>query len=35
MKSPKEKSIGYTVSIIIAAIIIFVVIGAISRVFIS
>ena len=35
MKSPKEKSIGYTVSIIVAAIIIFVVIGAISRVFIS
>jgi hypothetical protein len=35
MKSPKEKSIGYTIAIIIAAIIIFVVIGAISRVFIS
>jgi hypothetical protein len=35
MKSPKEKSTGYTVAIIIAAIIIFVVIGAISRVFIS
>jgi Yip1 domain len=35
MKSPKEKSIGYTVAVIIAAIIIFVVIGAISRVFIS
>jgi hypothetical protein len=34
MKSPKEKSTGYTVAIIIAAIIIFVVIGAISRVFI-
>jgi hypothetical protein len=34
MKSPKEKSIGYTIAIIIAAIIIFVVIGAISRVFI-
>jgi hypothetical protein len=35
MKAPKEKSMGYTVAIIIAAIIIFVVIGAISRVFIS
>lgn len=35
MKSPKEKSTGYTVAVIIAAIIIFVVIGAISRVFIS
>ena len=35
MKSPKEKSIGYTVAVIVAAIIIFVVIGAISRVFIS
>jgi ABC-type multidrug transport system fused ATPase/permease subunit len=35
MKSPKEKSIGYTIAIIIAAIIIFVVIGAISQVFIS
>jgi Yip1 domain len=34
MKSPKEKSTGYTVAVIIAAIIIFVVIGAISRVFI-
>ncbi len=35
MKSPKEKSMGYTVAVIIAAIVIFVVIGAISRVFIS
>ena len=35
MKSPKEKSLGYTVAVIIAAIVIFVVIGAISRVFIS
>ncbi len=35
MKSPEEKSMGYTVTIIIAAIIIFVVIGAISRVLIS
>jgi uncharacterized protein YqgC (DUF456 family) len=34
MKSPKEKSTVYTVAVIIAAIIIFVVIGAISRVFI-
>jgi hypothetical protein len=34
MKSPKEKSTGYTVAVIIAAIIIFVVIGAVSRVFI-
>jgi len=34
MKSPKEKSTGYTIAIIIAAIVIFVVIGAISRVFI-
>ena len=34
MKSPKEKSVGYTVAVIIAAIIIFVVIGASSRIFI-
>jgi hypothetical protein len=34
MKSPKEKSAGYTIAIIIAAIIIFFVIGAISRAFI-
>jgi hypothetical protein len=31
MKSPKEKSTGYTIAILIAAIIIFLVIGAISR----
>lgn len=34
MKSPIEKSAGYTVAVIIAAIVIFIVIGAISRVFI-
>jgi hypothetical protein len=31
MKSPKEKAVGYTVVVILAAIVIFVVIGAISR----
>jgi ABC-type Na+ efflux pump permease subunit len=35
MKSPKERSTGYTVAVIVAAIIIFVVIGIISRGFIS
>jgi hypothetical protein len=35
MKSPKEKSVGYTVAVIIASIVIFIVIGAVSRVFIS
>ena len=35
MKSPKEKSLGYTIAVIIAAIVIFVVISYISRVFIS
>lgn len=35
MKSPKEKSLGYTIAVIIAAIIILVVISFISRVFIS
>ena len=35
MKSPKEKSLGYTVAVIVAAIIIFVVIGIVSRAFIS
>jgi hypothetical protein len=35
MKSPKEKSTVYTIAVIIAAVVIFVVIGAISRVFIS
>jgi hypothetical protein len=34
MKSPQEKSTGYTIAVIIAAIIIFAVIGAISRAFI-
>lgn len=34
MKSPQEKSVGYTVAVIVAAIIIFVVIGASSRIFI-
>jgi Mn2+/Fe2+ NRAMP family transporter len=34
MKSPKERATGYTIAIIIAAIIIFFVIGAISRAFI-
>ncbi|MBE0583865.1 MAG: YIP1 family protein [Desulfofustis sp.] len=33
MKSPHEKSTGYTIAIIIAAIVIFIVIGVISRVF--
>jgi len=33
MKSPKEKSTGYMIAIIIAAIIIFLVVGAISRAF--
>lgn len=35
MKSPREKSTGYTVAVIVAAIIIFVVIGFISQVFVS
>jgi len=35
MKSPQEKSLGYTVAVIIAAIVIFVVIGFISRAFVS
>ncbi len=35
MKSPKEKSAGYTIAVIIAALVIFVVIGFISRAFIS
>jgi hypothetical protein len=35
MKSPKEKSVGYTVAVVIAAIIIFLVIGMVSRAFIS
>ncbi|OGP61965.1 MAG: hypothetical protein A2170_13265 [Deltaproteobacteria bacterium RBG_13_53_10] len=35
MKSPKEKSLGYTIAVIIAAIVIFGVISYISRLFIS
>ena len=35
MRSPKEKSVGYTIVVIIAAIVIFVLIGFISRAFIS
>jgi len=35
MKSPKDKSVGYTVAVIVAAIIIFLVIGMVSRAFIS
>ena len=35
MKSPQEKSFGYTIAVIIAAIVIFIVIGFISRAFIS
>jgi hypothetical protein len=35
MKSPQEKSLGYTFAIVIAAIIIFVIIGIVSRAFIS
>jgi hypothetical protein len=35
MKSPREKSVGYTVAVIIAGIIISVIIGIISRAFIS
>ncbi len=35
MKSPKEKSLGYTITVIVAAVILFVLIGWISRAFIS
>jgi len=35
MKSPQEKSLGYTATIILAAIILFAVIGVVSRAFIS
>jgi len=35
MRSPKEKSLGYTVTVIVAAVILFVLIGWISRAFIS
>ncbi len=34
MKSPKEKSMGYTIAVIVAAVVIFLVIGAVSRTFI-
>lgn len=35
MESPRERSLGYTIAVIIAAIVIFMVIGFISRAFIS
>jgi hypothetical protein len=35
MKSPREKSVGYTIAVIIAALVIFLVIGYISSAFIS
>ena len=35
MKSPKEKSLGYTVTVVVAAVILFVLISWISRAFIS
>lgn len=35
IKSPEEKSMGYTIAVVVAAVVIFVVIGVISRVFIS
>jgi type III secretory pathway component EscS len=35
MESPQEKSLGYTIAVIIAAIVIFMVVGFISRAFIS
>lgn len=35
MKSPQDKSIGYTIAVIIAAVVIFVIIGFVSRAFIS
>jgi hypothetical protein len=35
MKSPQDKSMGYTAAVIIAAIVIFIVIGLVSRIFIS
>jgi hypothetical protein len=35
MKSPQEKSVGYTIAIVIAGIVIFVIIGVISRAFVS
>lgn len=35
MKSPREKSLSYTIAVIVAAIVIFVIIGIVSRAFIS
>jgi hypothetical protein len=35
MKVPKEKALGYTITVVIAAIIIFMIIGAVSHTFIS
>lgn len=35
MKAPQEKSLGYTVAVVVAAVVIFVVIGFISRAFIT
>jgi hypothetical protein len=35
MNSPREKSVGYTAAVIVAAIVIFVIIGIVSRAFIS
>jgi len=31
MKSPQEKSIGYTVAVVVAAIVIFIVVGVVTR----
>jgi tetrahydromethanopterin S-methyltransferase subunit C len=35
VKSPREKSLGYTIATVVAAVVIFFLIGAVSRVFIS
>ncbi|MCL4474873.1 MAG: YIP1 family protein [Nitrospirae bacterium] len=35
MKSPQEKSLGYTIAVVVAAIVIFVMIGIVSRAFIT
>jgi len=35
MKAPQEKAVGYTVAVIVAAVILFILIGAVSRVFVS
>ena len=35
MKAPQEKALGYTVTVVIAAVIISVIIGWVSRLFIS